>query len=248
MAPDPFNTAAEPALTSGAGGTVTLVAGGTFCLSDATGDVAPGAAHGLFFSDARLLSRWQLRLDGRVPHALTVAHPEAFAARFVLRRPPAAGQADSTLLLVRERLVGDGMRETVSVHNLDREATVVRLDLHVAADFADLFAVKEGRAADGGARSTAGDGELVVRAGALGVSVRATAEPTVEPGTLSWRVVVPAGQRWSTEIVVSPTGNGRPVRPRFERGEPWEDTEPAREIRAWRAATTTVSTADPVLA
>ncbi len=38
--------AVQPALITSAGGTVTLVEGGTFCLSDATGDVRPGTAHG----------------------------------------------------------------------------------------------------------------------------------------------------------------------------------------------------------
>ncbi|ADL49525.1 glycogen debranching N-terminal domain-containing protein [Micromonospora aurantiaca (nom. illeg.)] len=102
----PLN-AGEPALV---GDAVTLVEGSTFCLSDAAGDVDPGAAHGLFVRDARALSRWQLRLDGHRPQPLSVLAPDAYAARFVLRRPPLAGLADSTLLLTRERLVGDGLR------------------------------------------------------------------------------------------------------------------------------------------
>jgi glycogen debranching enzyme-like protein len=117
VTPDPFNTAGEPALTSGA---VTLVEGSTFCLSDAAGDVTPGAAHGLFHADARILSRWELRLDGHTAQPLSLQHPEAFTARFVLRRPPPAGQSDSTLLLVRDRHLGNGMRETISFDNLVR--------------------------------------------------------------------------------------------------------------------------------
>ncbi|MCL6615227.1 MAG: hypothetical protein K6U03_11560, partial [Firmicutes bacterium] len=67
-----------------AGGTVTLVEGSTFCLSNSSGDIQPSASHGLFFRDARLLSRWELRLDGQQPHALSVITPEAFAADFLL--------------------------------------------------------------------------------------------------------------------------------------------------------------------
>jgi glycogen debranching enzyme len=241
---DPFNTTGEPALTSG---TITLVEGGTFCLSDTTGDIAAGAPHGLFFRDARVLSRWELRLDGRPAQALPVQHTEAFAARFVLRRPPVAGQHDSTLLLVRERLVGDGMRETITVDNLGREATVVRLDLYVAADFADLFAVKEGRGGGTDAEVTAGDGELVLRGRSRGLSVTATAGRAVRPGVLSWRVVVPARQRFTTEVMVRPTVDGRPVRLPFGHGEPLENTGPARRIREWRAATTDLTATDPVL-
>src|SRR5258708_1772419 len=105
-----------PAL--GGGGPVTVVEGTTFCLSSATGDVVPGTPHGLFFRDARVLSRWELRLDGEPPHPLSVSAPEAFAARFVLRRRPLAGLADSTLLVVRDRLVGDGMHEAITLTNL----------------------------------------------------------------------------------------------------------------------------------
>ncbi|MCC8249524.1 amylo-alpha-1,6-glucosidase [Saccharothrix sp. NEAU-S10] len=249
LPPEPFN-AGEPAFTGDVGGTTTLVEGSTFCLSTGAGDIEPGTPHGLFFRDARVVSRWQLRLDGRPPHPLSVSHPEAFAARFALRRPPAAGLADSTLLLVRERLVGDGMRETITVDNLGREATAVRLELHVDADFADLFAVKEGRAAHGGADATAAGSELVLRDrkdGSRGVLVTATAEPVVAPGALSWHVVVPAGGRWSTEVSVQPTVSGRPVPPRFRPGERFEASAPAREIRAWRAAGTLVTASDPVL-
>ncbi|MFD7659445.1 glycogen debranching N-terminal domain-containing protein [Actinosynnema sp. NPDC059797] len=247
--PEPFN-AGEPALAGGVGGTTTLVEGSTFCLSDSTGDIEPGTPHGLFFRDARVLSRWQLRLDGRTPHPLSVAHPEAFAARFALRRSPGAGQADSTLLLVRERLVGDGMRETVTVENLGRVATAVRLELHVDADFADLFAVKEGRVVHGGADATAAGRELLLRDrkdGSRGLSVSATGDPVVVPGALSWQVVVQPGEKWSTEVAVQPTLAGRPVQPRFHRGESMENTEPARKIRAWRAASTLVTSTDPVL-
>ncbi|MFI9818205.1 amylo-alpha-1,6-glucosidase [Saccharothrix variisporea] len=246
MTVEPFN-AGEPAVV---GGAVTLVEGSTFCLSDHTGDIDHGTAHGLFFRDARVLSRWQLRLDGHVPHALSVLHHEAFGARFVLRRPPTAGTADSTLLLVRERLLGDGLRETITLDNLGREATVARLDLHVDADFADLFAVKEGRAAHRGAEASASGSDLLFRDlgdGSRGVTVAATADPVVAPGVLSWRVVVPAGGRWSTEIVVQPSVANRPVQPRFHRGERMESSAPARKIQAWRAASTVVAAGDPVL-
>src|SRR2546430_5144339 len=81
-----------PAL--GGAGPVTVVEGTTFCLSSAAGDVVPGTPHGLFFHDARVLSRWELRLDGGQPHPLSVTAPGAFAARVVLRPPPQAGPAD----------------------------------------------------------------------------------------------------------------------------------------------------------
>ncbi|GAA0537254.1 amylo-alpha-1,6-glucosidase [Saccharopolyspora subtropica] len=249
MTPGVFN-AGEPVPVATVGGTVTLVEGSTFCLSDSCGDVRPGSSHGLFFRDARLLSRWELRLDGQPPFPLTVISADAFAARFVLRRPPKPGQADSTLLLVRERLVADGLRERITLRNLGSEATVASLSLHVDADFADLFAVKEGRAGHGGAEVTVAGAELLLRDrsdGLRGLSVNASGDPVVAPGALTWRVVVPARGRWDTEIVVQPSVGNHRVRPQFDRGDEVEDTGPARKMQAWRRVSTVVTADDPVL-
>ncbi len=85
--PTPLNSG-EPSLL---GGAITLVEGSTFCLSDRVGDVEPGTAQGLFYRDARVLSRWELRVDGQRPEPLSVLSPEAFTARFIARRGGPAG-------------------------------------------------------------------------------------------------------------------------------------------------------------
>jgi glycogen debranching enzyme len=247
--PAGFNTIAPASLGAGAD-TVTLVEGATFCLSDCRGDVMAGRAHGLFFRDARVLSRWELRVDGQSPEPLSVQPSAAFAAQFVLRRAPRGGHVDSTLLLVRERLVGDGLRETISVENLDHEPTVVVLELHVDADFADLFAVKEGRATRGGAEVTAVADELVLLEWGdrvRGLRVTASGNPVVAPGWLTWRVVVPAGQRWHTEILAEPTWASNTIRTRFRRGENLQSSAPARKLEAWRDTATTVEAGHRVL-
>lgn len=243
----PLN-AGEPTVV---GDAVTLVEGATFCLSDSAGDVDPGNAHGLFVRDARVLSRWQLRLDGHRPQPLSVLAPDAYAARFVLRRPPLAGLADSTLLLTRERLVGDGLRETVTVENLGREATTCVLSLVVEADFADLFAVKEGRAAGGGAETAVNGQELQLTSRADGgrrLRVTASGDPLVTPAGLSWRIVVPARGQWSTEIVAEPMAAGRWISPGFERGQRVDHSAAARKLQAWRQENTRIDADDPALA
>lgn len=248
--PAAFNTGAPAAIGLGSD-TVTLLEGGTFCLSDRHGDVLVGGSHGLFFRDARVLSRWELRVDGQVAESLSVESTEAFAAQFISRRAPRSGLVDSTLLVVRERLVGDGLRETISLHNLDKETTVVSLELHVDADFADLFAVKEGRALVGAAEMTVTDGELLLRERGdrvRGVAVTATGGAVVLPASLNWRAVVPPGKCWRTEIVVQPTWAEHKISTRFRRGEDVESTAPARKIEAWHDTATTVETNNPALA
>jgi glycogen debranching enzyme len=250
--PEGLNAGPPTLVTGPVGcGAVTLVEGGTFCLSDGLGDISPGGAHGLYFRDARVISRLELRVDGQRPDPLSARCPEAFTARFVSRLPPRAGLADSTLLVVRERLIGDGLRETITVDNAGREATAATVVLHIDADFADLFAVKGGRVAPGGAEASVVRSELVLRdrvGGTRGVSVSATGDPVVLPGALTWQVLVPARGSWSTEVTVQPTFGNRRVPPQFGRGQRAEASGPARKIRAWRSASTVITAGNPALA
>ncbi|MEV6069859.1 glycogen debranching N-terminal domain-containing protein [Nocardia sp. NPDC052001] len=243
--------AGEPSALGSSGGAVTLVEGSTFCLSDRVGDVEPGTPYGLFFRDARVLSRWELRVDGNRPEALSVLTPEAFTARFILRRPPRAGVADSTVLIVRERLVADGLRETITVENMGRETTAVDLQLLIDADFVDLFAVKEGRTASTRAEIIVSDQELLLNDRSdrsRGLTVSSSEPPVVLPGSLSWRAVVPAGGSWQTEVLAQPTMGSQPVRSPLGPGEHYEFSEPSRKIAAWRDTATNITAADPQLA
>jgi glycogen debranching enzyme len=237
-------------LSAGNGaGVVTLVEGSTFCLSDTRGDIVAGTSHGLFVRDTRVLSRWELRVDGQTPESLSAQTPEAFAAQFLLRRAPHAGFADSSLLLVRERLIAEGLRETITVENLSHESTVVTLELHADADFADLFAVKEGRAPLHGAEPTVFGTDLVLSDltdPARALSVYASGDPTVIPGVLSWQIVLPAHQRWQTEIIAQPTPAHESLPAR--RGGTIETAGPTRRLQAWRDTATDLTADDPLLA
>ncbi|WP_054812577.1 amylo-alpha-1,6-glucosidase [Nocardia arizonensis] len=248
--PAPLNSG-EPTALGGCGGSVTLVDGGTFCLSDRLGDVEPGRPHGLFFRDARVLSRWELLVDGKPAESLSVLSPEAFAARFVLRRPPQSGRADSTLLVLRERLVADGMHERITLENMGREPTAVALELHVEADFVDLFAVKEGRAGHMRADITVAEAELLLhdRTDRMrAISITASVEPTVLPGSLHWRVVVPPNGRWHTEIIAHPTvGNQHPPITHTPGEHHHQHSAPCRKIAAWRDTATKITATDTVL-
>ncbi|MBU3067392.1 amylo-alpha-1,6-glucosidase [Nocardia sp. NEAU-G5] len=245
----PLN-AGEPATLGGAGGAITLVEGSTFCLSDRVGDIEPGTSHGLFYRDARVVSRWELRVDGHRPDSLSVLSPEAFTARFILRRPPRAGVADSTLLVVRERLVAEGLSETVTLENLGHEPTAVVLELHADGDFVDLFAVKEGRGGHGRAEVLVTDSELLFTDRsdrARGLAITSSEPPQILPGSLTWRIVVPPGGRWQTEIQAQPTMANQRVRLPVRPGEHYGASEPGRKIEAWRDTATKLTAGDPLL-
>ncbi len=218
---------------------ITLVEGTTFCMSAGNGDIQPDKPHGLFHRDARVISRWQLRLDGDSPLLLSVAAGrEAFTGRFISRRAPMPPVPDSTLLVVRDRLVSGALWETITLENLSGEATSVIVSLHVGADFADLFSVKEGRALGAASRAVPvvtpadlvlrhqGDGNRMVR-------VSATAEPLITAEALLWRIVIPARGRWATEVTAEPSAGPPTGRPgHHSRGE----LAPGDQRRAEEAA------------
>ena len=133
----------EPAAL-GPGG-VTLVEGSSFCVGEANGDIREGTPQGVFFQDTRIVSSWRLKVDHNTVETLAVRIHDPWRATFVGRAAPRPGRAESTLLVRRDRYVGQGMREDVVVENLGAEPAAVRLVLECGADFADLFEVKESR-------------------------------------------------------------------------------------------------------
>ncbi|WP_280385551.1 glycogen debranching N-terminal domain-containing protein [Nocardia wallacei] len=240
-----FNAGPPVPVNGGGGGTVTLVEASTFCLSDHLGDIHAGTSQGLFYRDARVISRWELRLDGHLPEHLSVLTPEAFRARFVLRKLPRQGVADSTVLVLRRRMIGDGMREIIVVHNLGEEATAMTVTLTADSDFADLFAVKAGQVQNSGCELAAGDHELHLsdrQDPGRGLTIRADGNPATHAGTLSWQIVVPPRGQWQTTVCCQPIVGHRAIETNF--GDDDQDS-PTFKIKQWRATATTLTASDP---
>lgn len=128
-------------------GTATLVEGSALCISGQSGDIRAGGPQGLFFRDTRFVSGLELRINDQRPEPLAAERTSPFSATFVLRSQPPGGQADSSMMIVRHRYVGRGMREDLVLRNLGEEPAYCSLQLRCSADFANLFAVKEGRLA-----------------------------------------------------------------------------------------------------
>ena len=234
-------------------GLVTLLEETTFCISEASGDIVPGGGQGLFFRDTRFLSRLELRLDGESPEPVAVQPSEPFACTFLARRPPGASRADSTLLVIRRRYVGNGMREDITLRNLGREPAAARLTVAVGGDFAGLFEVKEGRdRPHDDVEAHAEDGTLRLRcqrgANVGLVSLSGTGEPSAAPGQLTWQAVVPAGACWTASMQVTPTLDGRQAAPRYGEGEPVERSAPARRLADWHRRSPVLATPDERLA
>ena len=251
--PVAWTFAGEPSGFGDSGGSVTLVEGAAFCISGRTGDVQPGVPHGLFFRDTRLLSCWSLLLDGESPEALATVPGEPFATTFVGRARPREGRADSTLLVLRHRYVGHGMREDIVLRNFGADPVICRVELAVQADFADLFEVKESRVRPhGDHRITAGDDGLRFERRWLrdvrGVRVQADGWSAHESGLLTVVVTVPARGEWVGCVQVHPSVDGVESPSHYPSDQPVERTDPARRLKEWNDTTPVLHTAHDGLA
>jgi len=141
---DPWTYAGPVARTDSSSGAITLVDESTFAISGGAGDIS-GGAQGLFFRDTRIVSTFEMLVDGRPTEPLAAVSDDPFSSTFVSRCPPSSGRADSTLMVFRSRYVGQGMREDLTIRNFGDGPAACTVELLFAADFADLFAVKEGR-------------------------------------------------------------------------------------------------------
>ena len=112
-----WSSGAGPALLGGDGGTALVLEGATFCVSRRGGDIAPDSPHGLFVADTRIVSRWQLAVDGQSVEPLITLNVARYRATFVGRTRPRPGRADSTLLVLRNRWIDGGMHEEITLRN-----------------------------------------------------------------------------------------------------------------------------------
>src|SRR5258708_11169495 len=222
-------------------GLITLLEETAFCICESAGDIQPGGAQGLFFRDTRFISRLELRLDREPPEPGAVQPPEPFACTFLSHRP-GVGLADSTLLVIRRRYVGNGMRDDITLRNLGREPAAAHLTVAVDSDFADLFEVKEERARPRGDEDEVEDGaeggalRLRCRRGANvgAVSVTGPGGPAASPGLLTWQVVIPHRASWTATVLVTPSLDGQEAAAYYSDSEPVERTAPARRLADWR--------------
>lgn len=151
-APSPWVLAGEPTSLGDPTGLITLVDGQTFCLSGRSGDFSTSPTHGVFFADMRVLSQARLLVGGVPVEPLTVSLADASGATFV-GRSVARNPMDPRLLVIRRRQLGSIWHEQIELRNTGAAAMATVVELEVAADFADVFAIKEGRPSSEGEHS-----------------------------------------------------------------------------------------------
>jgi glycogen debranching enzyme len=119
-----------------------------FVVSDMNGDIPAGNEQGLglYRSDTRFLSAYELRLNGRAPILLNNSVDRAYVATFQLVNPHLEGPKGAiprqVLSLRRTRFMYRGFHERIGVQNCSPYPLEVDLELRFGADFADIFEVR----------------------------------------------------------------------------------------------------------
>jgi glycogen debranching enzyme len=190
--------------------TISILDGSTFLVSDLRGDVdaSPDEPRGFFYQDTRFLSRWLLKANGSPLNVLSTDHVSYFAAKFFLVPPTGTVNENPTVSIVRNRAVGGGFHEDLTVINHDVEPLEFELRLEAGADFADLFEVKDALEKEGETYSRLDDGTLV-----LGyrrddfvreTRIRASKECDVDEEGFTFRLRLERQSEWNTCVFVQP--------------------------------------------
>lgn len=126
--------------------TISILEGNTFAVSDRRGDIeaSPTDTSGLFSSDTRYLSRWILTINGVRPNMLSTDDLDYNAVQFFLVPGTGTVYVDADLSILRRRaVVGNGLHEELTILNHKDAPVDLSVRLAIAADFADLFQVKD---------------------------------------------------------------------------------------------------------
>ena len=222
--------------------TRTLIEGVSIARSDITGDFLPGTSQGIFYRGARIVSGYVLRVNGLTVEGLSATVDEPFTATFVgrTRGGPEARGGEASMLVVRRRYLGQGMREDIELVNFADEAAYCEVEVELAGDFAELTVVRDGRV------STAAQEAIVDPSGSLridagrGSSRRGVrfefqgGSPKLELGRARFEMLVPAHGSWQTCMQVAPVIGGEELVPRYRCGEAIERGTPTARLEKWR--------------
>ncbi len=191
---------------------VRILDGNTFVVSDRQGDIeaSPTDPSGLFSYDTRFISQWVLTIDGRRLTALSVDDLHYWETRFFLVPGMASVYTDSKVSVIRQRAVGDGFREEITILNHDVKPIDLTVRIDADSDFADLFEVKDALAKKGSYSRRVERGRLVLgyerETYRRATVIEATTPAKVDEGGLTFKVRIESHGEWSTAVDVTAVG------------------------------------------
>jgi glycogen debranching enzyme len=128
---------------------LTINQGGTFMVTELSGEIAADGEQGLFANDTRFVSYYAISANGEPWRRVTSSTPVYYGARIHLMNgdliteniPIAAG----TVSLTISRGVSEGVHEDLDLVNYNRFPIRFNLEIAIRSDFADFFEVKSHR-------------------------------------------------------------------------------------------------------
>jgi glycogen debranching enzyme len=126
-----------------------IKSGDLFLFTDREGEIPadqPGG-HGLYFHDARYLSRYQLLLQNQRPITLLSTAELGYSTEQEMTNPMFYGELGRPVLkqtigIRRERVIDDVVQERLSFTNFNVFPVNITIGLAMGADFADIFEVR----------------------------------------------------------------------------------------------------------
>jgi glycogen debranching enzyme len=187
---------------------VQILDGNTFVVSDPRGDIeaSPVDPTGLFSYDTRFLSTWILTINGDRLNPLSVDDLNYFETRFFLVPGTGTVYVDSKLSVIRQRAVGGGFQERLTILNHDEKAVDLAVRIEAGCDFADLFEVKDALQKKGSYATRVDDGTLVLtyeRETFKRTTAISSSEPAeLESSGLAYSIRIEPQGEWSTDLQV----------------------------------------------
>ncbi|HEY5200486.1 MAG TPA: glycogen debranching N-terminal domain-containing protein [Acidothermaceae bacterium] len=184
---------------------VTCVRAPTLALSEADGQIRPGGAAGLYYSDRRLVNELLVLVGGAPPTPVAKGMRGAHEAWFVgVARNVGDPIADPTVTIERRREVGsDGLREIVSLHNHSTTGVSTTIQLRCGGDLATMSAVKAGTVSTSPPVNPTAAG-LHWSDAETAVAVDCDPAPDEQDGrVLGWLIDVPPGATWQVVVAVT---------------------------------------------
>jgi N-terminal domain of (some) glycogen debranching enzymes len=149
--------------------TTNVIDGSTFLISDRYGDARAQSksrkTDGLFYRDMRYLSTFDLTIRGAPVELLSTNNTNYYAASFFLALDTGSMQRFHRIAevsVIRHRNLLRVLREEVTLQNHSHREIPIELEIRLAADFADLFEVKEQMIERAGLLERSCDGEAIL--------------------------------------------------------------------------------------
>jgi glycogen debranching enzyme len=195
---------------------VKILEGNTFVVSDERGDIEASRTDptGLFSFDTRFLSTWVLTIDDERLTPLSVDDLQYFETRFFLVPGTGTVYVDAKLSVIRQRSVGNGFHEELTILNHDDKPVELIVRLEAGCDFADLFEVKDALKKKGAYSTRLEEGRLVLsyqRDTFARSTVISSSQPcTLDEQGLTFQVKLGPHGSWKTglDVVTAVLGPG----------------------------------------